>query len=339
MDLKYRYKVNGTGIVNVRGLDFYPDKYRYSNVPLLSSADLAANPTISVDTDLNLTGTFTLGADSIAPANVTSLVGAVHDSAIVLTWVDPISVDLDHIEITASPSIGTVNVAKGVQTKNVTGLTNATPYTFTVKSVDGTGNKSAGVVIAKTPVDSTPPAEVTSLNVQHNDSELMLTWVDPADADFNHVEITGTPTIGGTKTFVKGKQTGILHGLTNGTSYSLTIKTVDNLGNKSTGLTIQGTPLALPVDTTPAAEVTGLSVVDAGGHIARLTWTDPTTADLDHIEISWNSKAGGAVQVLPGVQTYSTPVLTPGTFTFTVKTSDFVRNLSTGVVSAATPIA
>ena len=76
---------------------------------------------------------------------ITNLFGAPGDGQITLSWKDPSDKDLKEIEVTYSSKDTTIKIAKGVQTTIVTGLTNDTPYTFTLKTVDENGNKSEGV--------------------------------------------------------------------------------------------------------------------------------------------------------------------------------------------------
>lgn len=84
--------------------------------------------------------------------------------------------------------------------------------------------------------DTSPPAEVTNLNGILNDGQVILNWIDPADDDFAKVKITYIPG-GNTATEVlKGKQTATISGLTNGTEYTFTIKTVDTENNESAGV-------------------------------------------------------------------------------------------------------
>ncbi|MFO8063446.1 MAG: fibronectin type III domain-containing protein, partial [Spirochaetia bacterium] len=71
--------------------------------------------------------------------------------------------DLDHIEITWSPQHGEgqpKTVAAGAQETDITGLTNDTPYTFTVRTVDTSDNTSTGETASATPAaapETTPP--------------------------------------------------------------------------------------------------------------------------------------------------------------------------------------
>jgi len=328
----FRYYVNGAAPVTVRGLSIPNSGYYYSTIALLSSDDLSANPTVSVDTRANTGASWTLGTDTVAPANATSLTGVVvADGAVTLHWVDPVAADLDHLEVTW-PGQSAITVAVGVQTYAATGLVNGSPIVFTLKSVDAKGNKSSGVTVTKTPLDATPPAEVTNLNANHASGEVELVWVDPVTADFNHVEITFPGQVGGALSVAATKQLVIIQGLTNGTNYVFTVKTVDTLGNKSAGITTQATPAAVVADVTATAEVTSLVSSDAGGHIGHLTWVDPTAQDFDHLEITWTGMATPQI-VLKGVQQFTTVALTPGSFTFTVKSVDFAGNKTTGATS------
>jgi hypothetical protein len=193
--------------------------------------------------------------DDTVPADVTSLSGTLASGArVTLTWTDPTDADFDHIEITWSPDGATpVTVAKGTGTWTSSALTE-TEYTFTVKAVDTaiSANKSGGQTVTKTP-DGTVPADVTDLDGTPGDAELTLTWTDPPDADFDHIEISFSPTVAGITQPIsvnKGALTTTITGLANKTAYTFTVKAVDEAGNKSAGETKALTPLA------PTGEVT-----------------------------------------------------------------------------------
>jgi hypothetical protein len=97
-------------------------------------------------------------ADTTYPVEVRGLTGKAGNGQVVLTWTDPADSGLASIEITWNPG-GTAPLAvpKGTQTKTVTGLTNGTAYTFTVKAVDTAGNKSAGVNTGPLTPNAEPP--------------------------------------------------------------------------------------------------------------------------------------------------------------------------------------
>ncbi|MDD6962292.1 MAG: fibronectin type III domain-containing protein [Treponema succinifaciens] len=103
--------------------------------------------------------------------------------------------------------------------------------------------------------DETAPANVTELTAQAKDSRMLLTWIDAADSDIYGYELSysGTkpinrvvlPSLDTTSMMVPPKAGGTyINGLTNGTEYTFTVKTVDTSGNKSEGVTVKGTPVA-----------------------------------------------------------------------------------------------
>ena len=111
------------------------------------------------------------------------------------------------------------------------------------------------IVYVDTKADETAPANVTELTAQAKDSRILLTWQDAADSDVYGYEViySGTkpinrvvlPAIDTTSMLVPPKAEGTyINGLTNGTEYTFTVKTVDTSGNKSEGVTVTGTPVA-----------------------------------------------------------------------------------------------
>ncbi|MDH5721217.1 MAG: DUF1566 domain-containing protein, partial [Spirochaetia bacterium] len=83
--------------------------------------------------------------------------------------------------------------------------------------------------------DTTAAAEITFQTSMIGDGAITLNWLDPGTADLDHLEITYLP--GGTTpvTIAKGTQTKTFSGLTHNTSYTFTVKTVDTVGNVSSG--------------------------------------------------------------------------------------------------------
>ena len=112
------------------------------------------------------------------------------------------------------------------------------------------------IVYVDTKADETAPANVTELTAQAKDSRILLTWKDAADSDVYGYEViySGTkpinrvvlPAIDTTSMLVPPKAGGTyINGLANGTEYTFTVKTVDTSGNKSEGVTVKGTPVAI----------------------------------------------------------------------------------------------
>lgn len=96
--------------------------------------------------------------DTTAPANVTELAATARDSRVLLTWTDATDDDIFGYEVSYSGT-NTINravsamekstlfVAQGAGGTYVSGLENETEYTFTVKTMDTSGNKSEGAAV------------------------------------------------------------------------------------------------------------------------------------------------------------------------------------------------
>ena len=192
--------------------------------------------------------------DKKAPAEITDLQAVAGNGKVSLTWKNPADEDLYQVEISASPADGAlknpVYVAAAKDTAGsfiAEGLKAGTAYTFTLKTIDKSLNKSKGVNTANAvkPIDSTdrtPPAEVTDLQAVAGNGKVSLTWKNPADKDLYQVEISASPADGALKNPVyvaAAKDTAgsfIAEGLKSGTAYTFTIKTIDKALNKSEGV-------------------------------------------------------------------------------------------------------
>ena len=94
-----------------------------------------------------------VGEDKTPPGEITNLAAVSDDSSVTLTWRDPSESDFASVEITSDPDSGENTAAAGRQIITITGLSNGKKYTFTLKTVDTTGNKSDGVTIDVYPYD------------------------------------------------------------------------------------------------------------------------------------------------------------------------------------------
>ena len=102
--------------------------------------------------------------------------------------------------------------------------------------------------------DNTAPAEVSNLSASASDASVSLSWSNPTDADFDHVIITYN---GNTLTTSSTSKT--ITGLTNGTSYTFLVQTVDNSGNVSQGSSVSATPKSTSSGNYPSDILSGLT--------------------------------------------------------------------------------
>jgi len=98
------------------------------------------------------------GTDTRAARDVTFLRASQLDGRVILTWDDAPNPDVAGYEITWSPG-GEITrwVENGVGSYTIDGLANGTDYTFTVKTVDTSGNRSSGANRNATPAPTTIP--------------------------------------------------------------------------------------------------------------------------------------------------------------------------------------
>ncbi|MCK9171785.1 MAG: fibronectin type III domain-containing protein, partial [Treponema sp.] len=110
------------------------------------------------------------GKIAVAPDNVTSFAAATGDGQIKLSWTNPSDSDFSKAVVTwtttadTSTQVGTEDVsgtAGAAGTYTVTGLTNGTSYTFTVKAFDTSNNASSGVTVTQYPMYGLTETPVT----------------------------------------------------------------------------------------------------------------------------------------------------------------------------------
>jgi|GEM_PF-1462224 len=172
--------------------------------------------------------------------------------------------------------------------------------------------------------DSTPPANVTNLQVTNKTADsLSFSWTNPVDSDF----LTNRFYINDVKIAEVSGTTYQATGLAPETSYQITVKSVDRRGNEAPGQTLTESTLPLP-DTTPPAEVTGLTVDEITDTSVQLSWTNPVDPDFSRLGLYVN---GQSVTEIAN-PSYRFEGLTPDTeYQFTVKTIDNSNNRSQGL--------
>lgn len=254
-------------------------------------------------------------SDKTAPANVTSLTATAKDKSVLLTWTDADDSDIYGYEVswtsgTASRSVAALEadsmiVAKGLGGVIVRNLTNGTEYTFTVKSVDTSLNKSEGVTAAATPV------EVSSKDVLKIDLSV------PEAKSNTSVTVTAQITTAGTvKNVVYKKDASIkpaasyladttvidaTEDASDNTKWTFTITAEDESANATYTVAaidsdgreeIEQITISNFDFTAPAKpKVTGGTYSSESSSIV-LNWTNPTDSDFDHVELCYTTNDG-----------------------------------------------
>ncbi|GHV90863.1 hypothetical protein AGMMS50268_13660 [Spirochaetia bacterium] len=229
-------------------------------------------------------------------------------------------------------------------------------YTLGIKGKNTAGDPGAGAIPETlSPAGPAPTAQWAAADP--GDELVTLTWTEPADSGFDHVEITWTPADGTPVTpQTPPRGTGqplTISGLTNGTAYTFTLKTVYTDGTISAGTSIVATPTDGSGGPPPFVAVTNISGVPTlayantgltlGGTVDPVNATNQTidwsvtNAGTTGATISgstFNATAGGTVTV--------TATIVDGTAVGTAYTQDFTIDVMvpvtgiTGVPSAAT---
>ena len=249
--------------------------------------------------------------DTTAPTDVTELAAAAKNSSVVLTWKEATDEDIfGYLVSWKAESTGRALVAlekdsliaaKGQWGCVVTGLTNGTKYTFTVKTMDTSGNTSGGVTVDATPVVvdskeslkialSVPPEKSnTSVPVTVNITTAAEKIVDVvykkdgsvnaatllADADAKKAEQNSDGNKKWTFEITAADETA------NGT---YTVAALDSDGREEIA--------QIPIDNfdfTPPARVTIKGSYSSENSSINLSWTNPADSDFDHVEISYTS--------------------------------------------------
>ncbi len=211
-----------------------------------------------------------------APTGVTASAG---DTTATVNWTAP-SYDggyaITGYTVTSSPG-GLIGSSSGSQTTaTVTGLTDGTPYTFTVTATNsiGTGPSSS----PSTPV--TPigrPGAPTGVTAAPGNANALVTWNAPAANGSPITSYTVTPYISGTAqspTAVNGSPPATsvtITNLTNGTPYTFQVTATNSVGTGSAGSTVGSvTPATIPTPPTSVSASTGNAT-------ATVTWQLPAS--------------------------------------------------------------
>ena len=244
-----------------------------------------------------------LAPTPVAPSTPRDLTVVAGDSSVALTWLAPTtdngsSVTDYLIEFSSNSGSTWSTFNDGVSTSTsatVTGLTNATSYSFRVKAVSSVGTSDASNVISTTPGI---PGEPTSLRPTALNQSVRLTWAAPSlnggSAVTDYLVEYTTDLSAGYLLFDDGvstSTTATVTGLTNGTSYFFRVKAVNTIGTGQPSGVASGAPWAIVVPSAPVdVRVTNIEL----NQIA-LSWTAPVSdggSSVSDYLIEYSSNAG-----------------------------------------------
>ena len=293
--------------------------------------------------------------DTVVPADVTELTATNKDASVLLTWTDATDEDIYGYEVTwnknvqinrsAAMEANSMMVAPGAKGCYISNLTNGTEYAFTVKSVDTSGNKSAGVtktitpsIIEKSPLQITLEPNTTertnqdvviAVEVETDASVKQITYVKGTESKIDTV-LAGTD-ITETKEITATENT------------TFTVAVTDTAGRRELAfITIEN------IDKTAPSYVENFS---AGySCIAKqilVSWTNPTDEDFAGTEIVYGKTGSEETTTLPFDKDVTSAIIEniaadDSQYTIGIKVKDDVGNFiivyGPRVVAAATKI-
>jgi putative cell wall-binding protein/chitodextrinase len=222
------------------------------------------------------------------------------------------------------------------RTLSVTGLTEATSYTFAVRALDAAGNVStSGPSTTVTTADVTAPvwpagAAITFSGV--TTTQISLAWPAATDnvgiATYRVMRRSGTGDFAQVASLAAGTRTFTNTGLSSATSYTYRIDAVDAAGNRTSGP--QGTQATVTPDTTPPSWPSTKNLVERNlaQTTVRLAWTQAT----DNVGVTGYRVFRGSTLVgstNPDVRVIDVAGLTADTsYTFSVQAVDAAGNQS-----------
>ncbi len=213
--------------------------------------------------------------------------------------------------------------APGLKYMEVPNLTNGTEYTFTVKTMDISGNKSEGVTVKATPlaVDSKETMKI-ALSVPPEKSNTTITVTANITTAAQSVEKVVYKKDGSevaSKLLADSSATAAVKDSSDNKKWTFEITAADETANgiytvaaiDSDGREETAQIVISNFDFTPPKLVSELNAeLSAEKTSVTLTWNDPSDEDFDHVEISFVSNDGTSdsekseiVTVAKGIQT------------------------------------
>ncbi|PGK52227.1 hypothetical protein CN918_31035 [Priestia megaterium] len=217
-------------------------------------------------------------ADKTAPAAVSNAQVTEENDGIHLSWNNPNDNDFDHVTIKKN---GVLVYQGNFETYVDSTFTEETTYTYSIAAFDSTGNPSSIVDVNITTLDKTPTASITNLQATEETGGVHLSWNNPSDLDFHHVNVLRDGAL-----IYQGTASSYIDTTINEkTSYTYTVTAFDEVDNASA---IESTSL-LTADNTPTAPVSNVQVTEEADGI-HLSWSNPVDGDFGQVVVERNGE-------------------------------------------------
>ena len=293
-------------------------------------------------------------SDKTAPADVTDLTATNKDASVLLTWTDATDEDIYGYEVTwnksnpinrsAAMESNSMMVAPGAKGCYISNLTNGTEYAFTVKSVDTSGNKSAGVTKTITPsiIEKSPLAITLTANTTSKTSQDVVISVNATTDNASEVKKIAYKegTLADIESVLSGTDISTTKQITATENATFTVAVTDTAGRRELAfITVSNIDKVAPVQV-------GNTVVSYSRNSNRidLNWSNPVDTDFAGTVITYGKTDSEEVITIELAKDKTSTVIENiaddnSEYTFSLKTKDDVGNVSeakTVTVIAAT---
>ena len=190
--------------------------------------------------------------------------------------------DITSYTVTSSP--GNITASGAASPITVTGLTNGTAYTFTVRATN-----SVGLGTASSPSNSitpsSPPSAPSGVTATAKSLSALVSWTQPANGGSAITSYTITPYQGASPvsasiTTVQGaaNTSGYVYGLANGTAYTFTVTATNAIGTSSAS--------AASSSITPVSDAPTTAVTEGPTAITEYVASAPATTQTEQADLS-----------------------------------------------------
>ena len=217
---------------------------------------------------------------SAVPDAPTSIDAVGGDSMITVNWTAPDNTggaDITGYTATAfAPGYGYSTCTGGPTdtTCDITDLVNGVNYTITVIATNATGDSVASSSTSATPAGN--PTAPTGVTATAGNTQITVSW-SASHANGSDITAYTASTSDGSSCDTTGALTCVITGLTNGTSYSISVVATNGVGDSDPSTSVSATPATVP-------SVPGWLHGVAGNHTATLLWNPSLSNGGAHID-------------------------------------------------------
>jgi hypothetical protein len=199
---------------------------------------------------------------------------------------------ITNYRVTSSPGSFIVDVSGNVTTGTVTGLTNGTPYTFTVIATNTQGNSIPSTPSAPVTPATVPDAPTSVSGVSDTNANVSVSWAAPDNNGGSAItSYTVTSTPGSFTVDVSGDiLVALFTTLTNGTSYTFTVIATNIAGDSLESI---ASDAVIPLEVPSTVPITSSS---PGNGTATINWSTPISnggTEITSYRINYSQVIGG----------------------------------------------